>query len=235
MNNFLHKTNFLPIWSHPPLFWASKMFHISNFMLLCLARVFHCLWIQRLLKKFTAWSTRFNINRIYIILSTCNFYINFLPFVCVSTCSVQLLLSISRTQLFHKFYDYIQGLILFLIRSAQLIYFLGKTFVLILQIVTIWNIIPPNIFQVLEKEWKFEVLHVWPNHILSHNIMISQYHLFTITEFWFHFIIFPSLHFTIVPLHHLIYIVIFKLTFTPCSFFRVVPWPYLLIISKYLN
>ena len=112
---------------------------------------FYRLWLQQCFKWFTAWNTRFSIHIICIIVFTCNVYINFLPFVGVSTCSVQLLLSISRTHLFKQIIDSIQGLMFFPIFLVKLNYFLGKTFRLIIQIMTIWNSRSPNIFQLFRE------------------------------------------------------------------------------------
>ena len=36
------------------------------------------------------------------------------------------------------------------------------------------------------------MLHIWHHYILSHHITISQYHHFTISPFWIHFIISPA-------------------------------------------
>ena len=116
------------------------------------SKINYRIWIQQLFKCFTSWNTRYIINRICIILFTCNLYISFLSSVGVSTCSLQLLLSISITQPFKQIIDSIQGPMLFLIWSAQLNYLSSKTFRLTLQSMTIWKIGSPDIFQVFREE-----------------------------------------------------------------------------------
>ena len=133
------------------LYWASKTFPIGTVLSLGLANIFYHLWLHRLFKWITVWNARFNIDKIFIVVFTCKVYIGFILFVGVSTCSVQLILSISRTQLFNKIIYSIQGLLLFLIRSEQFNYFFIKNFNPILQITTIWKITPPNIFQVFRE------------------------------------------------------------------------------------
>ena len=140
------------------LYWASKTFLIGTVLSLGLANIFYHLWLHRLFKWITVWNARFNIDKIFIVVFTCKVYIGFLLFVGVSTCSVQLILSISRTQLFNKIIYSIQGLLLFLVLSAQLNYLFSKSFKLGLRIVSICNNISPNIFQVfIEGKKMFSV------------------------------------------------------------------------------
>ena len=104
------------------------------------------------------------------------------------------MLFISRTQLLKNIIDSIQGLLLLLILLAQLDYFCSKNFKLILQKVSIWNIISPSILQVF-RERKNLGIHVCPDYILMHyitisryiNITISPYHHFTLSPSWIHF------------------------------------------------
>ena len=91
----------------------------------------------------------------------------FITFVGVSTCSVNFLLSIYRTQLFKQIIeviqglqDYIQSVLLLLISLAQLSYFFSMTLKLILQSMTIWKIRYHNIFQVFIEVKTCLVLHV---------------------------------------------------------------------------
>ena len=199
-----------------PLYWASKIFPIGTVLYFWFSKYFYCLLLQKFFKRFTGWNTRFNINIICIIWFTCNFCIKFLRFVGVSTFSVSLLLYISITQLFKKIIDYIQGFLLFFIRSVQLHYLLNKTFSMSLQSMTIWNIRSPNILRVFIVRNKYVVLHVWPNDILSHYITISQYYHLTISPFCIHFIISPLHHYNIESI-----LLFSKLTMTPCSLFCV--------------
>ena len=151
MNTFPHKTTLLNLWYPFPPWVELQKFPIGTVVPLGLANISYRLWLQQLFKCFNAWNTRFNINRKIIIVFTCNLCICFILFVGVSTCSVILLLSIYRTQLFKKIIDSIHGLMLFLIRSSQLNYFFSKTFNLGLHSMTIWRIRPPKIFQVFRE------------------------------------------------------------------------------------
>ena len=95
--------------------------------------------------------TRFNRNRICIIVFNCNIYINFIPFVGVSNSSIKLLLSIYITELFKKVFDSIEGIIFLLILLSQLNYLISNNFRLSLQRMTIRKITTPNIFQVFRE------------------------------------------------------------------------------------
>ena len=180
MFTFLHKTNVLHLWTllFPVLSFKNTpnwYFPIFGFI----KKIIYHLWTQRFFKFLTSWNIRFNKNRIFIFLFNFKVYIVFLPFVFVNTFSVRLLLYISRTKLLKKMLDviqgllnYIQGVLLFLIHLDQSNYFFSKTFNLIIQSMNIWKIISPDIFQVFRKGKISVVLHVSPNDIMSHNIMI---------------------------------------------------------------
>ena len=97
MYNFIQKTNFLHLWTILFPILSFKTIPNWNFTVVGFRKYLFCHLLPKLLFKwFTAWNTRFNINRIFIVFFTCKFYIGFLPFLCFSTCSVRLLLSISR-------------------------------------------------------------------------------------------------------------------------------------------
>ena len=176
-----------------------------------------------------------NISGICIVFFTCNVYIYFLLCVGFSTYSVWFLMSIYRTQLFKNCFDSIQVIMMFFIRLVKLDYLLVNNFNLSLQRMTTCKIRYPNFFKCSDKQIKRLVLHVWPNNIRSHNIMISPFHPYTLSPFWIHFNISSSHNFTIAQVHHWIYIIFSKLALIPCSFFCVVPWSTLPIISKYLK
>ena len=112
-----------------PLFsryWASKEFSIGTVLYLGLEnKIFTSFDLN---DYSNCWLLEIPglTNIIFIVVFTCNIYIILPPFVSVSTCSVRLLLSIYRTQLFKKILDviqglleYIQGILLFFIYLAQ--------------------------------------------------------------------------------------------------------------------
>ena len=147
-----HKTNFLHILTLSHVYWASKTFPIGNVLLLGLENIcFSAFDFNDYSDGLLLETPDFNINRICIVVFTCNVYIRFLPFVGVSTCSVWFMLSISRTQLFKKVIDSIQGPMLFLISLVQFNYLFSKTFKMSLQSMTTCKFISLNIFQVFRK------------------------------------------------------------------------------------
>ena len=154
MNNFIRKNDFLHLYTLSSLYWASKKSPASTVLSLGLANIFYWFWLKRFFKRFTAWNTRFNLNRINIFFFTCKVCIVFIPFVGVTTWSIWLMMYISRTKLFNIIMDSIQGLILFLIILEQLNQFLSKALNLNLQSTTIQKIRPPIIFQVFRKKKK---------------------------------------------------------------------------------
>ena len=151
MNTFIHKTFLLHLWT---LIFAVLKFKIIPdwyCYVLGFGKYFYRFWLQWFFKWFTAWNTRFNRKITIFVFLTCKVYIGFLPFVGGTTWTVWFMLFISRTQLLKNIIDSIQGLLLLLILLAQLDYFCSKNFKLILQKVSIWNIISPSILQVFRE------------------------------------------------------------------------------------
>ena len=130
------------------LYWDSKTFPNGTVLYLGLAKQCLLIFLHKLFEYFTAWNSRCDRNRIIIIFWTFKTYINFLPFVRVSTWSVWLMLPISITQLSNKIIDSIESLMLLLILLEQSNHLLSNTFNMSLQSMIIRKIRHPSIFKV---------------------------------------------------------------------------------------
>ena len=112
-----------------PLFylcWASKTVPFGTVLSLGLENIFWLILTSTILQMVYCLKLHVRRNRIFIVFFTCKVYIGFIPFICVTTCILLLMLSISITQLFKKIMNSIQGLVLFPIILAQLNYFFSK-------------------------------------------------------------------------------------------------------------